>query len=133
MARIEAIEHRLRNWANWKLGARGSYAGVQLGETPMPRDPYADAPIPVSNVEASETDAAVQRLPAELARTVEVFYLAACNELKKAALLCIARTTMHERIDRAHKLLARDFTDRQQRARAERVRVEALQAGMRPC
>ena len=132
MARIEWIEQRLVNWANWKLGESGSYAGVQLGQVPLPRDPYADAPIPISNLDAAETDAGVQRLPVELKRTVEEVYAGRGGERDKMARLGIGRSTLYERIDAAHRLLASHFTSRAELARTERARVEALQAGMRP-
>lgn len=131
MARIDWIEHRLLNWARSRLGAGGGslgYAGVDLSNpTPGVRDPYADAPIPINEVEADETDAAVQLLPGELKATVLEVYLAPGGERDHLRRLVCAKSTMHARVGHAHRLLADHFLAKQDRQRAERERVERLQ------
>lgn len=131
MARIDWIEQRLQNWARWSL-MRGSgvlgYSAVDLSDpTPGIRDPYAQAPIPTNEIEASETDDAVQRLPGDLKRTVIEVYVGPGGLRQKLARLCCAERTLHDRVDRAHRLLADHFLAQQDRAKAERERVELLQ------
>lgn len=136
MARIDWIEHRLLNWARWRLGAGGGrlgYAGVDMSNpTPGIRDPYSEAPIPINDIEASETDQAVQLLPGELRATVIECYTGRGGEADHLRILVCAKATMHARIDRAHRLLADHFTALKDRQAVERERVEALQQAQRP-
>lgn len=126
MARLEYIEHRLVNWAKWKLGRSVSYARPNLEEV-VRSDPYAAAPVPVSDVEASETDDAINALPGLLIVTVYEHYLGKGGEVDRLRRLGCAKATMHERIGQAHRLLASWFTNAAERRRTERERVEALQ------
>lgn len=135
MARNEDMERRLLNWARWKLtngaGLLG-FAAVDLEEAGMPREPYADAPIPTSNIEASETDEAVKKLPSDLRATVETHYLSNATFALKLKRLCISKPALYLRIERAHRLLSDHFMARLDRQRAERERVERLADSMRP-
>lgn len=135
MARIEWIEERLRNWARWRLmsgsGVLG-FAGVNLENADMPREPYADAPIPTNEIEASEMEDLVKRLPGELKATVEVWYVDGGKLAKKLAKLCCAESTLHGRIERAHRQLADHLLAKQDRQKAERERVQAQMHGARP-
>lgn len=131
MAKIEYVEHRLRNWALWKAG-RSLHAGAGAAQDGMPREPWADAPLPVCDPEAVETEQAVQALPEVLCRTIVVHYLGGGNERRRLELLDIGKTTLHERIDAAHRHLANWFTDLNQRRKTERERVESLRASIRP-
>ncbi len=135
MARIDWIEQRLQNWARWRLtsgsGALG-FASVNLEQANMPREPYAEAPIPTSGIEAGETDDAVARLPSELRATVECHYLGRGTQAEKLARLCCTRATLYARVERAHHLLAEHFLAKQAKQKAERERVERLQLGVRP-
>lgn len=131
MARNEEMERRLLNWARWRL-TRGmgklGYARTNLEEGTGDRsNPFPDAPVPTNDIEASETDDAVQRLPSDLRRTVEVCYVLGRSERERLAKLCISKTTMHQRIERAHRLLGEHFAARRERGQAERTRVEVLQ------
>ena len=132
MARIDDIENRLRNWARWKDGASGgrlNYSSVKWG-APMPkgpRDTYDSVPVPINDIEASETDQAVQRLPSELKATVIECYTGRGGEAEHLRVLCCAKATMYARIDRAHRLLADHFAAKQDRQREERERLERLQ------
>lgn len=137
MARIDWIEARLQNWARWSLvrgGGMLGYAGVNLADSDAGRDGYIGATIPIGDVEASETDAAVRRLyPGGLALTVFAHYVGRggiADKLK--GLGFISEATYHRRIDQAHKQLAEHFLAQQDRQRAERQRIEALQAKQRP-
>lgn len=138
MAKIDWIERRLQNWVRWRVAGGGGplgYAQVKLGDAAAvvcDRRGYDDAPIPTNAIEAGETDDAVQRLPSELRATVLEVYLGTGGEAQHMARLCCARATMYARVDRAHRLLAEHFDAREQRAAAERKRVEALQSASRP-
>lgn len=135
MARLEWMEHRLNNWARWRLTRGGGvlgYAGVDLSDpTPGVRDPYAPVSVPTSDVEASETQDAVNQLsPPELKRTLEVFYLGRGGIRDKAVRLRCAESTVYARVEQAHHQLAGILSLKQSRARDERARVELLQRGV---
>lgn len=135
MARNDDMERRLLNWARWKLtGGSGvlGFASVNLEAADMPREPYADAPIPTSNIEACETEDAVMKLPSELKATIEVHYLGNQPRRVKLQRLCISERAYDLRIERAHRLMCDHFMARLDRQRVERARVEKLQHGMRP-
>jgi hypothetical protein len=132
MARLEYIEHRLCNWARWKLGRSISYASVNLEDADMPRTPFADKPIPVTDCEASDTDDAVELLPRDLKDTVHEVYLGKGSDADRLRRLGVAKSTMHERVGLAHRMLASHFTNAGERARTERERVESLRATARP-
>ena len=141
MARIDWIEDRLQNWARWCL-TRGSgvlgYASVNLQAPNLgTREPYADAPVPVLGIEAAEMDGLVAKLPDDLRRTVVVWYLGGdgkeLNERRvaltlreKLARLGCAERTLHERVDRAQRMLADRLLERQAAGKAERERVDGL-------
>jgi len=130
MARIEWIEHRLLNWARWVENPGGGslgYAAVNLGAPNAGRSGYAETVVPVSSVEARETDDAVRCLPGELRYTVQVVYTSQGTERERLAKLCCSKATMHGRVDRAHRLLADHFHAAEARRLAERERVEQLQ------
>lgn len=133
MAKLQWIEERLQNWARWKLAAgSGSMAHVDLENADMPRDPYADAPIPITDCEASDTDAAVMLLPGELKITVLEYYIGPGGDRHKLARLHCSRPTMYARIERAHRMLADHFMAKQDKAKAERERVERVSAQAKP-
>jgi len=91
------------------------------------------ASIPISDVEASETDAAVARLsPGGLALTVVEFYVGRGGNADKCRRLAIAESTLKVRIGQAHRQLADHFLAQQDKRKRERERVEALQAGRMP-
>lgn len=132
MARIAGIENRLQNWARWKAGRSISYAASNPDNAGMPRDPFADAPIPVSDCEASETDDAIDAvLSSEQRLTVYEVYLGRGNEADRLSRLRCSKTAMHDRIGAAHVRLAGHFADVAERRRSERARVEALRKGQR--
>ena len=131
MARDEDMERRLQEWARWKLDANRSplgFAGVDLANAELPRDPYgAQAPIPTNDLEAAETDKAVMALPHELVETVHLHYVGAGSQAKKAAKLGVTERSMRDRVERAHRMLSRHFAEKTEASRAERARVEQLQ------
>ena len=131
MARDEETERRLQNWARWRLCCTGGplgFAGVDLEKADMPRDPYgAQAPIPTNDIEGGETEVAVQALPVELRQTVELHYLGAGSQAKKAAKLCITERAMRMRVEQAHRHVSAWFAAKTDAARTERDRVVRLQ------
>lgn len=136
MARIEWVENRLRDWARWRL-TRGTgklgYASMRYGpELLSALEPYADAPVPTNAIEAAETDGLVALLPGDLRRTVEVWYVAGGGLQAKLRYLCCAERTLHDRIERAQRLLAEHLHAKRERQGTERRRVEQLQASVRP-
>lgn len=132
MARIDWVEQRLQNWARCKL-MRGSgvlgYAAVdltKLADADSGRDGYITASIPVSEIEASDTDQAVLRLPSELRATVEMVYVDDGTLKTKCARLCVTESTLHRRVEQAHRHLAEHWTARKAAQQAERARLEDL-------
>jgi hypothetical protein len=129
MPRRDWIEQRLLNWARWRAGggAAGNlgYAAVKwAGGAKGGRDGYREAVIPTSDVEASETDDAVNRLhPGGLRLAVYACYCGRGAEAERARELGIAVSTMYRRVEQAHDQLAEHFLAHQDRQRAERERV----------
>ena len=127
MAKVKWIDERLANWARWKLSeGSGSMSHVNLLTADMPRAPYAEAPIPITDCEASDTDEAVMRLPGDLQMTVIEYYLGTGGLRDKLRRLVCSEATLYARIYRAHRLLADHFTAKKDKAQAERDRVEKL-------
>jgi hypothetical protein len=137
MARIDWIEQRLQNWARWKLARGGDgelgYAQVDLHAADAGRSGYVTATIPISDVEASDTDEAVARLyPGGLRLTVLEVYVGRGGIKDKAKRLACSEATIHARIDHAHRQLADHFLAQADKRRRERERVEATIAAGRP-
>lgn len=136
MARIDWVEERLQVWARWKI-ARGSghmgFASVDLGGSNGGRSGYVTAAIPLLDVEAAETDEAVQQLhPGGLRLTVHEYYCGPGGIDDKLKRLCCAKATLMRRIEQAHEQMAVHFRQVRERREAERRRVEALQRGSFP-
>lgn len=133
-AKIEWVEQRLLEWARWSL-TRGSgalgYAAVDLASSDggSGRDGYRESVIPTSDVQASETADAVAMLPSEIRATVECYYLGTGTQAQKLIRLCIAATTMRDRIGKAHRLLCAHWTAQQDRRREEHARIDGLRRG----
>jgi hypothetical protein len=137
VARIEWIEQRLVNWARWRLssgiGMLG-YASIELGDALLEGkgEGYDAAPVPLSDIDGSETQQAIDKLSPDLKATIEQQYLANVPLDRKLRRLGIAKQTFYDRIDSAHRALAGFFTDKSERQKAERKRVEQLREAMRP-
>lgn len=137
MARIDWVELRLLNWANWTLirGGAGElgYSSVSLADSDAGRSGYISAAVPVIDVEASATDDAIQLLhPGGLRLTVCEVYCGRGGMREKALRLGCSEGEIHRRIGQAHAQLAEHFLARDAKARAERERVERLLATQRP-
>ena len=132
MARLEEIERRLLNWARSKAGRSIGFAQSNPDNAGMPREPFADAPIPVTDAEANETDDAINTvLSSDQRLTVYAVYLGRGGDADRLRCLGCSRTTMHDRITVSHRLLAGHFTHLAERRRTERARVEALRDARR--
>lgn len=130
MAKIEDIERRLLNWARWKLGGTSGglgYAKVRYGDG-VTASRYREAVIPTNDCEAEETDRAVGELGAQARRVVEVEYLSGKTMRWKVAFLGRSESSIKATIWQAHRDIAQWVARREERARAERIRVEDLQS-----
>jgi len=130
MAKSDYVEQRLLNWALWKMrpGGRLGHAAVNWSSLDTPTGSgYREAAIPVSDCEAADTDAAIKQLPKHLQETVHEHYCGKHTDIpNQARLLGCSVSTVHARIDHAHRLLAAHFRDKRDQAQRERERVEAL-------
>lgn len=137
MAKFKWMRQRMENWSAWKVrqhAGAGRYASVNLTDpTAKSTEPYADAPVRPSEEDAWEIDAALRvvLVQSELRAVVECYYLSKYTEAEKLRRLNIAKTTLHDRLDRVDGLLVRYFGDKQAQAKEERARVEHLQASVR--
>jgi len=130
MARLPDIERRLLNWARWKIGCTSGglgYASVAIVERIDLKGWDSQAHIPTVDTEAEQTEQAVQALDGRLRMTVVTFYIDGGSERKKLAKLCCSKTTLHARIDEAHRALSAWLSGQASAAREERARVERLQ------
>jgi hypothetical protein len=129
MAKIAEIERKLLNWARWVHGAGSGGLGYARSNPQLDaaRSGYREAAIPTSDCEASLTDMAVGTLDDRLRLTVRQVYLTGDSPAMDARALGCSETTVKERVWAAHRKLAHWFSDRDQVARTERSRVEALQ------
>lgn len=138
MARIEYIEHRLRNWARWicMLGtSSGSLSSVDLTQERVDKSGGgydANTVVPIDDAEATETQRAVAALDSELRDVIEAVYVKTSSAAKAARKLGVAEATVHGRVERAHYRLQGWFSARDEAARRERERVEALRDSIRP-
>jgi DNA-directed RNA polymerase specialized sigma24 family protein len=127
MARIEWVDARLWNWARWKHGARSGglgYATLDMSSVLSDRNP--EARIPINDDEASTTEVALKTLVREVQQVVEEYYLRPGPVDTIARELGIGTSTLHARMDRAHRGIAGWIGERERQAMAERRRVEGL-------
>jgi hypothetical protein len=99
---------RMDNWRRWRIFERRS-----LGSSPYPvynltpRPPRGENIMPILAGEAEETDRAVQALPAQLLRAVEVWYLREGSINQKRKMLGCRRERMLQLLDEARRLIVR--------------------------
>lgn len=106
MARIEWVKQRIYNWALWLErggnGTRGFYTSSSFTWQAVDTSGYRQPSIPVDEVEAAETDLAIQSLresKPQLLRTIEVIYLEG-ESIRRAALkLACAESTVKARLE----------------------------------
>ncbi len=94
---------RMDNWRRWRISERRSLGGSPYPVYNLtPRPPRGENIMPMLTGEAEETDQAVQALPAQLRRAVEVWYLREGSVNQKRKMLGCRRERMIELLDHAH-------------------------------
>lgn len=128
MAKIEAIESRLLNWARWKLASgNGSMGYARAGAGDGGGGGYREASIPITDCEAADTEEAITLLPLHLRETIGVHYLGEYQDAQRqAARLQCSVPTLYARLTDAHRRLQLHFVERHAAAKAERERVQRL-------
>lgn len=108
MARIEWVKHRLDNWARWKEREQshglGFYSQSAFLRVAVDGSGYRETSIPVDDVEARQTDDAVQALLIEhghLHRTLVLIYLEDSGIRAAALRLACAESTVKARLEQA--------------------------------
>jgi DNA-directed RNA polymerase specialized sigma24 family protein len=130
MARIEWVKHRLDNWARWKEREQshglGFYSQSAFLRVAVDGSGYRETSIPVDDVEARQTDDAVQALLTEhghLHRTLVLIYLEDAGIRAAALRLACAESTVKARLEQADHHVATFL----------RLRAQALEAKQQAC
>lgn len=137
MARIEWVRQRLENWALWherrhSAGLGYASSSVFLAERV---DQSRDVWVPVDEIEASETDQAVEALKlgyGHLHRTLQLIYLRGVGIKAAALTMRRAESTIHAQLARADLLLALWFADRKRQREAAARELQAKLDAARP-
>src|SRR5262245_853397 len=88
---------RMENWRRWRISERRSLAGSPYPVYNLsPRPPRGENIMPLLAGEAEETDRAVQALPAQLRRAVEVWYVRGGSINQKRKMLGCRRERMFD-------------------------------------
>lgn len=136
MAMIDWVDRRLNNWARWmsvRGGGSGGLGYASVNWTGMASTSSADGPvIPVWSVEASETNEQISKLPSELRRTLEVYYLETESRARISIKLCCSVSTVDARLTRAHRLLAAAFDAIERDAMQHRQELARIAEAARP-
>ncbi len=127
MARIEWVRHKLENWGRWcqmqadgGLGYPKQSAFARLGG----RGSRAEAVIPVTAIDASEVDQAVNALRLSQSHLYKVLTLTYAQGLPRhlvAKKLARAESTVQRNLEDADHALARWFTERAEARRMPKV------------
>lgn len=128
----EDLERRLENWARWYWGGSKGSVGTSsiYCQGARPRR-YGEAPMPIINGEAVETDTAIHQLIAELQTALRARYLRLAeaghsktlyeirtmSEVQVAAALYVSYDTYLRRLQRARTAL---------RAQLQAARIAAV-------
>ena len=95
-------ERRMNNWKHWRISERRSIGGSPYPIYNLtPRPPRGENIMPMLLGEAEDTDQAVQALPQELRRAVEVWYLRTGTVNQKRKMLGCRRERMIDLLERA--------------------------------
>lgn len=120
--RIEWIEQRLENWALWMARGEGGGLGFAkaciFADGPSARGVAVEAVIPVNELEASETNTAVESLKlghGHLYQTLYLFYVRGLGVKGTAERMRRAVSTIHAQLGQADLLLVAWFNDRRSR------------------
>ena len=119
MARIEWVKQRLENWARWSqqtesgaLGYPKQSAFARMG----PSGGRNEGMVPVSDLEASETDDAVKSMQFTQSHLYLVLLLTYARALPRhvvARRLCKAESTVSRNLEDADRAIARWLDDKQ--------------------
>jgi DNA-directed RNA polymerase specialized sigma24 family protein len=120
--RVEEAEtgRLMQNWAQWKSGASISVA-VSSAFNLEARGRREAVSVPLLNGEASDVDAAVDALPADLRAVVTEHWLAKGTAEKHAKVCGCEIRTYYRRLDHAHERIRALM--RAKRTEAERTRT----------
>lgn len=116
MARIDWVEARLQRWAEWlKVGDGAGYpARCVLHENWSPPSPGTTPQLKVAPPsDAPQTHRIVLGLSERMRATLAAHYLLGMTAQDAAAVLECAPDTVHQRIERAHALIAQALAERQ--------------------
>lgn len=120
MARIEWVKQRLDNWALYRereaAGGLGFAKQSSFLNAAATTDRYRESKIPVDDIDAAETNQAVQSLrPARshLYATLDAYYLRGLGEKGSARHLGVVESTVRARLEEADRALALWFGERQ--------------------
>ena len=95
-------ERRMNNWKLWRISERRSIGGSPYPIYNLtPRPPRGENIMPLLMGEAEDTDQAVQGLPQELRRAVEVWYLRTGTVNQKRKMLGCRRERMMDLLEQA--------------------------------
>lgn len=114
MARIDWVEARLQRWAEWlKVGDGVGYPTLcVLHEDWAPRSPGTTPQMKVAPAcDALQTHRIVVGLSERMRGTLAAHYLLGMPAKDAAALLECAPDTVHQRIERAHALIAQALAE----------------------
>jgi hypothetical protein len=107
---IEHINHRLNQWARWRLGGRGSskspYPAYNLKGDRDPEDapPDPNRYVPVNDLECADTDKCVCALNPVLQKATIEFYCRTATTVEQKARYCgCSGKTLYRRVDEAHR------------------------------
>jgi len=123
MARIEWVKQRLDNWALWKEreahGGSGFYAETSFLKEGSSQGGYRETVIPVDEVDASVTNAAVESLRltrSHLYVTLQLIYIRDTGIKGAAREMSRAESTIKANLDQADHAIAVWFRNRQDTA-----------------
>ena len=131
MARIEWIKNRLNNWALWK--ARESAGGLGFAKQSVllseAVDRYRESVLPVDEVDAVTTNAAVESLRAgreHLYRALQLIYVHGVGIKEAARLMARAESTVKANLEQADHALREWFNAKAEVDAARRAAMDAL-------
>lgn len=111
MARIDWIQHRLKNWALWKVAGNSGGLGFssQAAFLAMKVDCSRDSPLPVDEIDAEKMDRAVESLKlsgnGHLYKTLQLHYLKGLGFKDVAREMGRAVSTIHAQLAQADRAL----------------------------
>lgn len=114
MARIEWIQHRLRNWALWKVSGASGGLGFsrQAAFLAMHVDCNRESPLPIDDIDAEKMDRAVESLKlgkGHLHKTLQLHYIKGLGLKDVAEQMGRALSTVKANLEQADHALQEWF------------------------